>query len=136
MVLGITQIQKNKWKLRHRDTRQNAQVMEQHQVGSTCLSTRIADFLLKLGQQYGGVTVNSIAGADHSRGSSHYRGTTIDVGALKGRRLDDAEMAQLVVNTCVLDMGGRAISNPGGRKIQNTVNYGGHRTWVHCSLRL
>jgi hypothetical protein len=104
--------------------------------GSTCLSTRLADFLLKLGQQYGGVTVNSIAGADHSRGSSHYRGTTIDVGALKGRRLDDAEMAQLVVNTCVLDMGGRAISNPGGRKIQNTVNYGGHRTWVHCSLRL
>ena len=104
--------------------------------GSTCLSTRVADFLLKLGQQYGGVTVNSIAGADHSRGSSHYRGTTIDVGALKGRRLDDAEMAQLVVNTCVLDMGGRAISNPGGRKIQNTVNYGGHRTWVHCSLRL
>ena len=104
--------------------------------GSTCLSPRVAEFLLKLGNKYGGVGVNSIAGASHSKSSSHYRGTTIDVGKLKGRVLNDVEMAKLVVNTCVLEMGGAAISNPGGRKIPNTKNFGGHKTWVHCGLRL
>jgi len=104
--------------------------------GTVCLLPRMGEFLLKLGSKYGGVVVNSIAGADHSYGSSHYKGTTIDVGQLKNRVLDDVEMAKLVVKTCVLEMGGSAISNPGGNRIQHTANWGGHQTWVHCNLRL
>ena len=37
------------------------------------------------------------------------------------------------VNNIHVDL---AISNPGGRKIPNTKNFGGHKTWVHCGLRL
>ena len=98
--------------------------------GSTCLLPKLGNFLLSLADNYGGVTINSIAGASHSRNSKHYRGIAIDVGKLKGKTLNNYAMAKLVVGTCH-KMGGYACSNPGGRKLAGCP---GHSTWVHCSF--
>jgi predicted chitinase len=96
--------------------------------GVTCLEKGMAQFLIALADEIGGVTVNEIAGGSHSFKSSHYAGHAVDIGKVEGKRMDSSNPhLKKTVELCK-----RFGANWACTADKSFTKCSSHKTWTHC----
>jgi len=91
--------------------------------GKVKLDLQMLVALLKLAETYK-MSVSELAGGEHSAGSRHYDGVTIDVNVINGRGVSASHPDVTNFKKMCRDLGATQVLGPGDA---------GHATHVHCA---